>query len=162
MRQLSKRWSGTKRLSEVHIPFCCVTKIILLLSNIDFTASTMLERFSNESTGQSLERVLKKLSTQKATEILAVCVDSLYVVPFAKFPSDPGTTTAITYICFGVFRCLPSSYVPFIRLEVSAVSQPPRSTTYSSRKSLNRGQHASPCASSIGSPKLCSCSYTRQ
>ena len=78
-----------------------------------------------------------------------------------RFPENLAIAT-ITYICFGVFRCLPSSYVPFIRLEVSAVSQPPRSTTYSSRKSLNRGQHASPCASSIGSPKLCSCSYTRQ
>ena len=36
----------------------------------DFTACTILERFSNEQTSASVERVLKLLATEKATEIL--------------------------------------------------------------------------------------------
>lgn len=39
----------------------------------DYTASTILEKFSNQGTAQSVERVLKKLATKKAAEILAVC-----------------------------------------------------------------------------------------
>lgn len=38
----------------------------------DFTASTILEKFSNEQTAASVERVLKKLASKKAEEILAV------------------------------------------------------------------------------------------
>ncbi|KZT20687.1 ADP/ATP carrier receptor [Neolentinus lepideus HHB14362 ss-1] len=37
----------------------------------DFTAATILDKFQNESSAQSVERVLKKLSTRKASEILA-------------------------------------------------------------------------------------------
>jgi mitochondrial import receptor subunit TOM70 len=37
----------------------------------DFTAATILDKFQNESTAQAVERVLKKLAAQKATEILA-------------------------------------------------------------------------------------------
>ncbi|TFK51523.1 ADP/ATP carrier receptor [Heliocybe sulcata] len=37
----------------------------------DFTAATILDKFQNETSAQSVERVLKKLSTRKATEILA-------------------------------------------------------------------------------------------
>ncbi|EPQ53265.1 mitochondrial outer membrane translocase receptor TOM70 [Gloeophyllum trabeum ATCC 11539] len=37
----------------------------------DFTAATILDKFQNESSAQSVERVLKKLSTRKAAEILA-------------------------------------------------------------------------------------------
>ena len=38
----------------------------------DFTACTILERFGNEQTSASVERVLKQLATEKATEILKV------------------------------------------------------------------------------------------
>ncbi|KAI0048144.1 mitochondrial outer membrane translocase receptor TOM70 [Auriscalpium vulgare] len=37
----------------------------------DYTATTILGKFQNDSAGQAVERVLKKLSTQKAAEILA-------------------------------------------------------------------------------------------
>ncbi|KAF8632464.1 hypothetical protein AX15_001866 [Amanita polypyramis BW_CC] len=37
----------------------------------DFTAATILDKFQNQSTAQSVERVLKKLATKQATEILA-------------------------------------------------------------------------------------------
>jgi hypothetical protein len=39
---------------------------------LDFTAATILDKFQNETAAQSVERVLKKLSSEKATEILAV------------------------------------------------------------------------------------------
>ena len=38
----------------------------------DYTAATILERFQNEAAAQSVERVLKKLATEKAQSILAV------------------------------------------------------------------------------------------
>ncbi|THH16088.1 hypothetical protein EW146_g4502 [Bondarzewia mesenterica] len=38
----------------------------------DYTASTILDNFRNETAAQAVERVLKKLSTEKAAEILAV------------------------------------------------------------------------------------------
>ncbi|KIM87836.1 hypothetical protein PILCRDRAFT_814554 [Piloderma croceum F 1598] len=37
----------------------------------DFTAGTILEKFQNDNAAQAVERVLKKLSTEKAAEILA-------------------------------------------------------------------------------------------
>ncbi|KAF7290750.1 ADP/ATP carrier receptor [Mycena indigotica] len=37
----------------------------------DFTAATILDKFTNQSASQSVERVLKKLTSAKATEILA-------------------------------------------------------------------------------------------
>ncbi|KAI0315497.1 hypothetical protein OF83DRAFT_1199927 [Amylostereum chailletii] len=37
----------------------------------DYTAATILDKFQNESAGQAVERVLKKLATDKATEILS-------------------------------------------------------------------------------------------
>ncbi|PFH53634.1 hypothetical protein AMATHDRAFT_137300 [Amanita thiersii Skay4041] len=37
----------------------------------DFTAATILDKFQNQSTAQAVERVLKKLSTKKAAEIVA-------------------------------------------------------------------------------------------
>jgi hypothetical protein len=38
----------------------------------DFTAATILDKFSNTATAQAVERVLQKLASMKATEILAV------------------------------------------------------------------------------------------
>ena len=50
--------------------------IVILLSHSsvesDFTAATILDKFANQTAAQSVERVLKKLSTQKATELLSV------------------------------------------------------------------------------------------
>jgi hypothetical protein len=43
-----------------------------LISPSDFTAATILDKFKNDAAAQSVERVLKKLSSQKAAEILAV------------------------------------------------------------------------------------------
>ncbi|KAJ7119668.1 mitochondrial outer membrane translocase receptor TOM70 [Mycena epipterygia] len=37
----------------------------------DFTTATILEKFTNQNAAQSVERVLKKLTTEKSTEILA-------------------------------------------------------------------------------------------
>ncbi len=38
----------------------------------DFTAATILDRFQNQGTANSVERVLKVLSAQKAKEIVEV------------------------------------------------------------------------------------------
>jgi import receptor subunit TOM70 len=38
----------------------------------DYTATTILGKFQNDAAGRSVERVLEKLSKQKAAEILAV------------------------------------------------------------------------------------------
>jgi len=40
--------------------------------SLDFTAAAILDKFQNENATQAVERVLRKLSTDKATEILAV------------------------------------------------------------------------------------------
>lgn len=45
----------------------------------DFTAATILDKFQNETAAQAVERVLKKLAGDKATEILAV---STAIFPF--------------------------------------------------------------------------------
>jgi hypothetical protein len=39
---------------------------------IDYTATTILSKFQNDTAGRSVERVLEKLSKKKAAEILAV------------------------------------------------------------------------------------------
>ena len=38
----------------------------------DFTAATILDKFQNQNTAQSVERVLKKLATKKSAELMAV------------------------------------------------------------------------------------------
>jgi mitochondrial import receptor subunit TOM70 len=43
-----------------------------LINFSDFTASTILDKFQNEAAAQSVERVLKKMSTAEAQEILKV------------------------------------------------------------------------------------------
>jgi len=57
----------------------------------DFTAATILEKFSNESTAQAVERVLKKLATARAAEILK-----------EREPRLPSHTFISAY--FGAFR----------------------------------------------------------
>lgn len=41
---------------------------------LDFTAATILDKFQNETAAQAVERVLKKISTAEAQEILKVSV----------------------------------------------------------------------------------------
>ncbi|KAL6303601.1 ADP/ATP carrier receptor [Sparassis latifolia] len=57
----------------------------------DYTAATILDKFQNESAAQSVERVLKKLSSKKATDILSTRVQRL-----------PSHTFVSAY--FGAFR----------------------------------------------------------
>ena len=47
------------------------------MTRVDFTAATILDRFQNDAAGQAVERVLKKISTDKAAEILSVRLCSL-------------------------------------------------------------------------------------
>ena len=47
----------------------------------DFTAATILDRFQNQGTANSVERVLKVLSAQKAKEIVEVWVCPLRLPP---------------------------------------------------------------------------------
>ena len=39
---------------------------------VDFTAAAILDKFQNENAAQAVDRVLKKLSSEKAAEIIAV------------------------------------------------------------------------------------------
>ena len=39
---------------------------------LDYTATTILSKFQNDTAGRSVERVLEKLSKKKASEIFAV------------------------------------------------------------------------------------------
>ncbi|TCD70393.1 TOM (translocase of outer membrane) complex component [Steccherinum ochraceum] len=57
----------------------------------DFTTATILEQFRNDNASQSVERVLKKLATQKGQEILAT-----------REPRLPSHTFVSAY--FGAFR----------------------------------------------------------
>ena len=58
---------------------------------LDFTATTIMERFQNASASESVERVLKKISTKKAEEIMK-----------AREPKLPSTTFVSSYL--GAFR----------------------------------------------------------
>lgn len=71
----------------------------LLLYETDFTAATILDRFTNQASAQSVERVLKKLATQKATEILA-----------QREPRLPSFTFISAY--FAAFRPRPHPTLP--------------------------------------------------
>ena len=63
-------WSGTKMRYEVSMVYFGRERS--LTPNTDFTAATILESFRNENAAQSVERVLKKLATKKAEEVLSV------------------------------------------------------------------------------------------
>jgi import receptor subunit TOM70 len=52
----------------------CLTECL-----VDFTAGTILEKFKNEAAAQAVERVLKKLSGEKAAEILAVRCPIIFI-----------------------------------------------------------------------------------
>ncbi|KAI0922458.1 hypothetical protein AcV7_005987 [Taiwanofungus camphoratus] len=65
----------------------------------DFTAATILDKFQNETAAQSVERVLKKLSSKKAQEILSTRERRL-----------PSHTFVSAY--FGAFRSRPLPALP--------------------------------------------------
>lgn len=65
----------------------------------DFTAATILDKFQNEQAAQAVERVLKKLSTEKAVEILAT-----------REPRLPSFTFISAY--FAAFRPRPLPTLP--------------------------------------------------
>lgn len=46
---------------------------------IDYTAAAILDKFQNDSAAQSVERVLKKISTAEAQEVLKVFVSGLTI-----------------------------------------------------------------------------------
>ncbi|KAF7789169.1 hypothetical protein EIP86_000106 [Pleurotus ostreatoroseus] len=93
----------------------------------DFTASTILEKFANEQTAASVERVLKKLATKKAEEILAT-----------REPRLPSHTFVSAY--FGAFRPRPLPQLPenpsqgdntlILALEALAAQDYPHSVTF--------------------------------
>jgi import receptor subunit TOM70 len=57
----------------------------------DFTATTIMERFQNAAAAESVERVLKKISTKKAEDIMK-----------AREPKLPSYTFVSSYL--GAFR----------------------------------------------------------
>ncbi|KAI0338689.1 ADP/ATP carrier receptor [Trametopsis cervina] len=65
----------------------------------DFTAVTILEKFANEASSAAVERVLRKLATQKAQAILAT-----------REPRIPGHAFTTAY--FGAFRDRPLPTLP--------------------------------------------------
>ncbi|KAG6889473.1 hypothetical protein C0995_001000 [Termitomyces sp. Mi166 len=65
----------------------------------DFTAATILEKFSNQSTAQAVERVLQALSNKKAAEIIAT-----------REPRLPSFTFIAAY--FSAFRPRPHPTLP--------------------------------------------------
>lgn len=74
---------------------------------IDFTATTILQRFQDEKAAQSVERVLKKLAAKKAVEMLKVCAHS---VSGSKLTStDTRTQASFAYVHLLVPLRLPSS-----------------------------------------------------
>ncbi|KAF8420287.1 nucleotide hydrolase-domain-containing protein [Boletus edulis BED1] len=87
----------------------------------DFTAATILERFQNETAAQAVERVLKKLATEKAHSIVAVgnLSFSLVTVLSLSIPMEqtreprlPSQTFISAY--FAAFRKRPLPTLPEI------------------------------------------------
>lgn len=71
----------------------------------DFTAATILDKFQNENAAQAVERVLKRLSTEKAAEILAVRASCLAFVLLFWYtdgehdrPARPGCHLSHSYL----------------------------------------------------------------
>jgi len=75
------------------------TSDIDLIVVVDYTAATILDQFQNQTTSTSVERVLKKLSTEKAAEIMK-----------NREPRLPSHTFISAY--FAAFRERPLPLVP--------------------------------------------------
>ena len=64
-----------------------------LMGTTDFTAAAIIDNFATESTQVAVERVMKRLATEKATEILKV--GSIFLVLYESIltsnTADSGT-----------------------------------------------------------------------
>ncbi|KAF8123549.1 nucleotide hydrolase-domain-containing protein [Boletus edulis] len=79
----------------------------------DFTAATILERFQNETAAQAVERVLKKLATEKAQFHCGLTVLSLSIpMEQTREPRLPSQTFISAY--FAAFRKRPLPTLPEI------------------------------------------------
>ena len=81
----------------------------------DFTACTILERFGNEQTSASVERVLKQLATEKATEILKASPPALAPPHALTPPADTGAPPAVAHLRLRVLWSLPPPCVFRVR-----------------------------------------------
>jgi hypothetical protein len=84
-----------RKLYEVCLPFMSWTRLI-----VDFTATTIIERFTDEAAAASVERCLKKLAAKKAKEQLE-----------QREPRLPSPTFISSYL--GAFRPRTSLSISF-------------------------------------------------
>ena len=78
---------------------------------VDYTAATILDKFQNEAASQAVERVLKKMSGEKATEILGVCDSYISATTTDNILSQvTGTPSPLFHFCVGLFCGVPSTY----------------------------------------------------
>ncbi len=72
---MPRRWrrlGGTRRLCEVCSWSSLQSHEYAEYVGADFTASAILDQFQNMSSAEAVERVLKKLASKKAQDILSV------------------------------------------------------------------------------------------
>jgi mitochondrial import receptor subunit TOM70 len=85
-----------------------VVVLLLMVPLVDFTAGTILEKFQNDNAAQAVERVLKKLSTEKAAEILAVSHHTTFPEYFLRFSlSDTRKSSPLVHIHLCLLCSLP-------------------------------------------------------
>lgn len=80
VKALNRRAGALEGLKRYEEALRGMSSLLFLLyqhsqNTLDFTAATILDKFQNENATQAVERVLKKIATEKATEILAVSSD---------------------------------------------------------------------------------------
>jgi import receptor subunit TOM70 len=87
----------------------CVRVPLSMDVPVDFTAATILDKFKNEGAGQAVERVLKKLSNEKAAEILAVSGRAIIFIKFSiEFTrTDSRKPSPFVHIYLRLLRGLP-------------------------------------------------------
>ena len=81
----------------------------------DFTTATILEQFRNDNAAQSVERVLKKLATKKAEEILAVSY-----CPFSSIYLSPDSAQRLGNLVFHHKRSYQRTSVPSVQVSSQA------------------------------------------
>lgn len=127
---------------------------------VDFTAATILDKFQNEQAAQAVERVLKKLSTEKAAEILSVC----WRVPlYPLYMSDNSTQTreprlpSFTFISayFAAFRSRQYLFCTEPKIAEPDFCCSNRATPRLTRNTIHRWQHTHSCSRSACSGRLC-------
>lgn len=92
-----------------------------LIGHPDYTAATILNKFKDDAAAQSVERVLKKLSGEKASQILAVRLCVLFLLQSVTFlgaqtrePRLPSFTFISAY--FAAFRSRQCNLSPHTHL----------------------------------------------